>query len=618
VGNLGFDLSTLGADLAQAGMSPFLSRGGSVSITAGRDVKGAALGRTQNDISQWWWRSGVDSASATAWWSRYDQFSQGIATFGGGDVRLSAGRDAVQVHASAASNGWRGVPVGSTADATAVYQFGGGSVVLQAGRDVVGGRLFATGSDLQVTAGGAVARDATVTLRADAGLQLVYGASRVQVRSNGDLDLAALRAGESTVTDKANTLGAGSVLGGLTQGASLSLLSNGGNLRLRGDPARSNGQDGTPSGLESVVPDQVEMLAPRGDLRLDGNIVQAPQSPQPRIKLLASGDVLLSSLTIGAAVAPHEIGLYSRTLAEEALASYPVARALPRIPDLGGSFTPSTTPDRLDASDRSPVQIAAGQDLFVRNLVDSTRPVDLSAGRDIVFSLGQRLAVQHQDRRYAVDGTPGLAMREMSVLRAGRDLGNVAIELAGPGDLLVLAGRDVDLGANGGLVALGAVRNSSLLPTGGSNITVVAGLRADGSDYRSAIAQGFALLGSSGWQGRLGAAYQALGGTRAGFDSLSAGEQLGALRQLFGAARVDAGIANHVRSLPARADAQEQRVRIGALLGKPADDPAVLAYAAGLSSKTQPAWSDLSPAQALAVFASLPVAQQSGPRNPVV
>lgn len=611
------DLSALSSDLMRTGLSPFLSRGGSITVSAGRDLKGAALGRTQNDISQWWWRSGVDSNSPTAWWSRYDLFSQGIATFGGGDVRLSAGRDAVQVHAASASNGWRGAAEGATSDAVRVYQHGGGSVMLNAGRDITGGRLFATGSGLDVTAGGAVTRDDTADVRADAGLQLVYGASRVALRAGGNVDLGAVRTGESTVSDNANTLALGSVLGGLSQGASLSLLA-GGDLRLRGEAARANGQDGTPNALESLLPDQVQILAPKGNVQLDGGVVQAPQSGSPRFDVLAAGDVLLSSLTIGAAIAPREIGLYNRTLLDESLGAYPVARAVPRVPDMGGDLTPVTTPDRLDASDRSPVRLSAGGDLTLRNLVDSVRPVDFSAGRDIVFGIGQRLAVQQQDSRYAADGTPGLAMREMSVLQAGRDIKNVAIEIAGPGDLLVMAGRDVDLGANGGLVALGAVRNSSLLPTSGSNITVVAGLRADGADYRNAVTQGFELLGSSGWQGHLGAVYQALGGTRTGFDTLAATDQLAALRQLLGSARMDAGLASYVQSLPARADATEQRLRVAALLGKPANDPAVLDRIAKLASTTQPAWSELTPAQALAAFAALPTTQQAGAITPLL
>ena len=88
--------------------------------------------------------------------------------------------------------------------------------------------------------------------------------------------------------------------------------------------------------------------------------------------------------------------------------------------------------------------------------------------------------------------------------------------------------------------------------------------------------------------------------------------QLDAVRNLLGSAAYEAGIGNYVRALPARADAVDQGLRIAALLGKPAGDPAVAAYAKAVGKLTLPAWSDLSVAQAAQAFANLPAGQRAG------
>ncbi|WP_457394680.1 filamentous hemagglutinin family protein, partial [Roseateles sp. P5_E1] len=79
-----------------------------------------------------------------------------------------------------------------------------------------------------------------------------------------------------------------------------------------------------------------------------------------------------------------------------------------------------------------------------------------------------------------------------------------------------------------------------------------------------------------------------------------------------------AGIAGFVRGLPARADEAEQRLRIAALLGVALGDAQVTDYAAKLKGTSQPAWSDLSDAQALKVFESLPETQRATVTAPLL
>lgn len=586
-------------------------------MSAGRDLRGAALGTTQRDVTQWWWRSGSQPSVPTAWWSRYDLFSQGIATFGGGDIALSAGRDAIQVHASAASNGWRGVPTGSAGTATTVFTRGGGSVSLQAGRDVLAGRLFASQGELDVSSGRRIASDETAgVVTEDARLQLLYGSTQVQVHAAAGIEIAAVRSAAlaaPSVTTGSNTLGR-LVLGGLDNGASLSVLSAAGDVRIRSEVGR---RDQAADALDVQMPGAVQITAADGSIQLEQPLTQNPNG-NARTVLLAQSSVTIANAAIGSLGPALEPGAYSRSGYLQSIANaYQGYSAPGRLSDVVGTATAAPTAPVLDASDRNPVQvIAVTGDVVLTNTFKSARPVDIQAGRDIDFSgSAATMAVQHQDRRLDNPAQP-TAVSELSQLKAGRDINDLSIDLAGPGDLVLMAGRDVvlDSGTKSGVVASGSVNNSTLLPNQGANITVIAGLRADDADYRNATLQGFQLLGVSGWQGRLGTLYQAVGGTgdAAGFAALPVAAQLDAVRNLLGSAAYQAGLGNYVRALPARADATDQRLRIAALLGKPADDPAVAAYAKAVGKLTLPAWSELDAAQAAQAFANLPEGQRAG------
>ena len=91
---------------------------------------------------------------------------------------------------------------------------------------------------------------------------------------------------------------------------------------------------------------------------------------------------------------------------------------------------------------------------------------------------------------------------------------------------------------------------------------------------RRASARGFEVLGASGLLGKLGQAYALLGGTAAAsaFEAATPAQQIELLRQRFGTAAVDRMAAEQVRAQPARATVAEQRLRMAALLGKPADE----------------------------------------------
>ena len=181
------DLTAIAIDLVSGDfgpLTPFLSSGGSISLEAGRDVIGSAPNANRPYVTDWWWRS---AGALQAWWSRYDLFDQGVATFGGGDVAVRAGRDLVDVRAAAASSGYVAT---ATSAPPAVLRYGGGSLLAQAGRDVVNGLYFASGSTLDLAAAGTIRYDSTLAgalFSTDPGVQLVHEDSVVRVQAGSDI-----------------------------------------------------------------------------------------------------------------------------------------------------------------------------------------------------------------------------------------------------------------------------------------------------------------------------------------------------------------------------------------------------------------------------------------------
>ncbi len=592
-------LENLAPALDSSGLLPFTRGGGAITLTAGRDVVGQAATAEQRYATGWLWRAQGSLDNTTAWFARSDLFSQGVATLGGGSVQVQAGRDAIRVHAAAASSGFIAGSGDFSSDLPAgLQQFGGGSVAVRAGRDVVSGQLLAS-RGIDVAAAGAVRTQAGADINLDPGLQLIYHDGAMRVQAGGDATLASARNFALARPSNANkdALGEGVATPMLDANSRLQVQSAAGSVRYLGAEQSLENSAGGRAEPGRVVPVDVQLLAPQGGVSAS-QLWQwsTAADPAQARSWIAGRDAVnvdgLRVLALGAAQAPSAAAM-------EELATVTLPEA--------GRFTRNALGQaQLDQSARDPVLLmSSAADLDLQNL-QLVRPLTAVAGRDVRVS---NLVVQHQ---VAAAGQPS----ELTQLQAGRDVrfGNgLGLEIAGPGDLLVLAGRDVDLSTSTGIVARGNLSNSALLPEGGTRLTVMAGLSAEGEDYANASAAGFQVLGASGLATKRGQAWVLLGGhgTAAAFDAASPAQQLEMLRQKFGDAVVDRLIAEQVKAQPARAEAGDQRARMAALLGKPVDDAAVTEALKDQPSLLLPAWSALTDAQALAQADKLGEAQQT-------
>lgn len=464
-------------------LGPFFTGAGRITLQAGGHISAAP---SRQYVTDWWWRQTGTSSSGqpAAWWSRYDLFTQGIASFGGGDITVRAGGNIADLEASTPGSGYAvqaGVAPSGAPLAGGALTLPGGRLQVSAGGDISSGLYFGGGAVAALRAGGSIRAAASTGLGSShPGVQLFYQDTTWTLDALGDLRIGSL-ANPALLSGTVQGSGQarGDVITGLDNRAALTAQSLAGNLWLSDTrSALSPSQDprNTSSDIASQAPGRLMLLAPSGSVRVSAPLLQKPVG-DGALLLLAETDLSVSRIVVGAAPASAAVRPLARISAEAGLTQQ-------------WQQTPDAVPT-LDQSTRQAVQLVARSgDLALQADVQSARPLRAVAGHDLLGGGSAAITVQHQ------------AAGEVSLLQAGRDIvlpDNTAARLrvAGPGDVLLLAGRHVNLQSAAGITSVGNQDNPRLLPVGGANITVVSGVRwgAAGADYQQALAAGFQLAG---------------------------------------------------------------------------------------------------------------------------
>ena len=445
----GTGTSTLFTNTTQA--NPFLSGGGSIRIDAQRDVSWLQSG-TQQAISDWAYRFKAKTTNLMSVWNRYDLFKQGVATMGGGDIAITAGRDAWHVNAVAASNGHVGT------DGTQ-YTYGGGSVALQAGRDVVGGMVGAS-RNLTVVAGRSVTNTTSDNALADNGtpahnltVVLGDGSNRVLARDNLMIDAVTLQGWLPAVRQTTLVTQVPGVVHRPFDKATLEMASTAGDLAVQNTSNRS-----------VVIPGTTTLSAAGGRLDVADISVQVA-APQTSLSLLARDDVTTGAITqVGADAAVNTL-----------------------------TATEGKSANNLVGAGSTPTRVASESGSVYYGALNLLTPLRMTAGKSIGVNPANpemaRLQFQHQ------------LATDVSLIQAGRDinLGDAyGLDAHGPGDVIVVAGRHINLGKSAGISARGNLSNRNL-PAGSANITVLDGVALSSTgDVGDAVAAGYPLLGGQG------------------------------------------------------------------------------------------------------------------------
>jgi filamentous hemagglutinin len=127
----------------------------------------------------------------------------------------------------------------------------------------------------------------------------------------------------------------------------------------------------------------------------------------------------------------------------------------------------------LHQDDSQTVKLSAGRDIYGINL-SVPKAADISAGRDIVDFMLRGQNINADDITSIVAGRD-ITLDYLSIIASES---NTGFELAGPGWLVVSAGRSIDLGQTYGIQTIGSTNNSNL-GSDGANIAIVAGYDLD-------------------------------------------------------------------------------------------------------------------------------------------
>ncbi|MDO9002215.1 MAG: filamentous hemagglutinin family protein [Aquabacterium sp.] len=449
-----------GFNLVRQGL--YLTDAGSVQLTAGSDVESLATGAAQYG-TEWWWRAGgtVDEKFDLTWFSRYDKFQQGIASFGGGDVRVQAGGSVRNIGVSSASSGYVNAETGTTT------QFAGGAVAIKAADDVEGVFIHAGGASLNVAAGRDIKASPT-----RAAPQIHYQDTSASIWSRQMLKLGAITEVGSVNSARQNKAKSSFQVVGLAPNASMAVLSSGGDVLLSSElPANGEVIQSTDLGVAHLFPKVTQVAAPEGALQV-ATLNQASGTGAD-LSLLAQGALQVDKLRV------------------KVLDSGDTPTVLLVRNDKGGDGPSDLTSVFLqkafELGSREPVRLLSETGSVSLNEALVSNPVRVVAAKDITAG---SVVLQHQSDQ------------ELSLIQAGRDVNLITsatgLKTHGPGDVVAAAGRHLNVLAVPGVTALGN-RENDLLPEGSANLTLLAGVDlASGQNYGKAAQDHYELLGVAG------------------------------------------------------------------------------------------------------------------------
>ncbi len=478
--------------------SVFPVDGGNINISADGNINGAYANQL---VSEWLWRQGFVNVPSTttyvpapAWWINYAAFRQNIGALGGGNVTISAGGDINNLSAVVPTSGY----VGSSGN---MVILGGGNLTVTAGGNINSG-IFYVGSGLgTIQAGGGlgaytypssalVPYNPYSLLSTNPNTILLLGQGGFAVQAEGDINLQTVlnptMLGSSfsqKISSNNNNIGFFYTYDG---GGNISLTSLGGNINLDNTLGSLTGTSNNPvfwantPPVDNVYPASFEATAFNGGINnsTSANFLLFPSSTG-NLQLFAATNINLGDGIGMSDMSPASL-LPINSLGVSNTAS---------IDTVSHGIDPTIQlPVPLHANDTQPITIVAGGDITTgdpSNLAGNTNAVAVmelpkqalvSAGRDIInFSAD----IQNQQPT------------DTTSLVAGRDITFTTQEVAGitvsgPGQVVLQAGRNIDLGYSFGVVTEGNL-NNPLLPSQGANITVLAGVGQAGADAQAFI-----------------------------------------------------------------------------------------------------------------------------------
>ncbi|HSH86053.1 MAG TPA: filamentous hemagglutinin family protein [Methylophilus sp.] len=462
----------------------YLDNGGDITLNVRGNINGAESDNRQV-INQWLFRqAGGSQLKDASWWIRNDQFRQSLGALGGGDVTINAGGNIANFSASVPTSA-RFDNFGEDATGASVVN-GGGDLSIAAGGDLYSGVYFVGKGEGTIKVGGSIGVQPDKAY----GTILAMMDGQFDVSANGDVSIEGTLnptlLPQSTTNAAANGLTRvhNSYFNTYSEAAAVTLNALTGNIRYATQlQSLLTGSTGLRAGSDGGVglnPGTVNMAAHNGSITL-GQAYLVPAS-KGNLSLLSEQTISIDRLLMSDANIsdlpninrPEEssfIGSYgfdNNLLSNDLPYFNNHASSLLHANDLQSSLIVSKTGD-INSYEAS-----------VAGVIYLPKASQIVAGQDVT-----NLNIALQNNRSS----------DISVIAAGRDVNTKHVVIAGPGNLLVQAGRNVDLiypevssiqavgstgSQNGAFDYTPALRSNSLLPATGASISMLAGVGTGG------------------------------------------------------------------------------------------------------------------------------------------
>lgn len=518
-------------------LTEYPTQGGDISLTAGGDITGQQTGQ---QIAAWLVASGSGGKSSYTSWglnlsggdsgsnTNNHNFNENVGALGDGNVTVNAGGNINNLSVMIPTTGKPLGVVDSYAARNAInwqqsstYINGGGNLQVTAGKNIIGGEYYDAGlndgnggsspSTANVEAGGAI-QLAPISNSSDSiGLILDVGNAVFNVQSRQDIEFETAMSPNTLLY---NSTQSGTVFYGYATDSAVNLKSTAGNIVFLNNVNALqalknfsfNVSSGNPSYAVTVYPGILSALALSGDIRLDNSMNLFP-SIDGSLQLLANGNIDMDA----AAIAAAEASGLSNSNGNLITMSNISPDQLPNIKNPAVSLNSnqnfaSYINSANGAGLLSNAQIPLGDQqtsLFIANQGSIVFPGSISTG--IAVPTAATVIAKGNISNFTIVAQ-NQTSSDISLVQAGGDLnydtsydsnGLVpqassagGISVAGPGELLVLAGGDINLGSSQGIISI-ANQDNIALPSSGASVSVLAGLgnatQIDAANYLTSL-----------------------------------------------------------------------------------------------------------------------------------
>ena len=491
-------------------------RGGDINIAAVGNIDGAQTGQQMTD---WLVRAGVWNESTkrpTAWGINIsgDQstpgagkisvntiyakgtrnFNQNIGALGGGNVTVAAGGNINNLSVMIPTTG---KPLGVMSDPNVWVENGtvingGGDLQIKANGNIVGGEFYTGLGTGRLVAGDSIAQS-SVNPDTNVGVILDVGDAKFDMQARLDVNLATAMnptlIKQTKLPDKGSLSDTRFVTYGQDSGVNLQSIA--GNVLFQNDynaivSLKKIPFDPNDSGFQyTLYPGIVTAAALSGDVSLSGSMRLFP-SADGQLQLLANRNLISNSGSVFMSDADPSkfpsVAIPASFLEGDGIFTYNFLNPF----QADTSLIHAVTPLHKNSTNKPLIMAKLGNIGSSSSAVffDLPKAADFIAGGDIknLDLSGQNLSATDVTLIKAGGSINYNALLDDNGVVSAND---TKIRLAGPGQLDIVAGKNINLGSSAGIQTVGNLLNS-VLEENGASINVMAGI-SDQVDYKGFV-----------------------------------------------------------------------------------------------------------------------------------